>query len=305
VSFTAYGRYDVYNTHDVTATSIVPYRGDPGWTTRGIGAVAADMRWPFAGELFGGTQRITPRVQIVASPSTKNLDIPNEDARAVELEDSNLFALNRFSGYDRWEDGNRITYGGEYAFDLPRFSLRAVIGQSYRLTSKPSILPPGTGLSDRFSDIVGRTVLRYGQFLSLTHRYRLDKDNFHIRRNEVDATIGTAGTYVTLGYLRLNRNIPAIYEDLRDREEARVGARVQIARRWSVYGSTIIDLTSNHEDPLSTADGYEPVRHRLGVRYEDECLDFSVTWRKDYDPNGDASRGNAFMVRLAFKNLGR
>ncbi len=34
-------------------------------------------------------------------------------ARAVDLQDSNLFALNRFPGYDRWEDGSRATYGFE------------------------------------------------------------------------------------------------------------------------------------------------------------------------------------------------
>ena len=45
-----------------------------------------------------------PRVQFVLTPPTPNIDIPNEDARSVDLEDSNLFALNRFPGYDRWED---------------------------------------------------------------------------------------------------------------------------------------------------------------------------------------------------------
>ena len=76
-------------------------------------------RWPLVGPLFGGTQRLTPRVQLVLTPPTPNLDIPNEDARAVDLEDSNLFALNRFPGYDRWEDGSRVTYGVDWALDRP------------------------------------------------------------------------------------------------------------------------------------------------------------------------------------------
>ncbi len=61
----------------------------------------------------------------------------------------NLFALNRFPGYDRWEDGVRITYGVDWAVDLPGVSVRTTIGQSYRLDRQPSILPPGTGLSGR------------------------------------------------------------------------------------------------------------------------------------------------------------
>ena len=43
----------------------------------------------------------------------------------------------------------------------------------------------------------------------------------------------------------------------------------------SVFGSTVLDLTGEDEDPLSLADGYEPVRHRLGITYEDECLELA------------------------------
>lgn len=305
VTFTAYARGDVYHTDNILATVTPSYRGKEGWTGRGVAALAADMRWPFVGAFLSGTQRITPRVQIVATPRTKNLDIPNEDARAVDLEDSNLFALNRFPGYDRWEDGSRITYGLEWAVDLPRFSLRSIVGQSYRLNSRPSILPEGTGLSDRHSDIVGRTTLKYGQFVELTHRFRLDKDNLAVRRNEIDLTLGSSKTYVSAAYLRLNRDVDPAIEDLRDREEVRLGARVQIAQYWSVFGSTVIDLTGRQEDPLSLSDGFEPVRHRLGFLYDDDCIELGVTWRRDYDATGDAKRGNSFLLRVAFKNLGR
>jgi LPS-assembly protein len=264
-----------------------------------------DVKWPLIGEMFGGTQRITPRFQIVASPKIENLSVPNEDARAVDLEDSNLFALNRFPGYDRFEDSTRFTWGVDYALYLPGISVDANVGQSYRITSRPTLFPDGTGLTDRVSDIVGRTVIRFHDFVSLTHRYRLDKDGLAFRRNEVDATVGSRSTYVELGYLRLNRNIGPALEDLQDREEARVGARAQIARFWSVSGAMLIDLTNREEDPLSQADGFEPVRHRLGVAYEDDCLRLGLTWKRDYATTGDARRGNSFLLSLAFKNLGR
>ena len=305
VTFTAYLRADGYHTDDVTATSTLVYQGLAGWQYRGIAALAADMRWPFVGELFGGTQQIVPRVQIVAGPRVKNLSIPNEDSRAVDLEDSNLFSLNRFSGYDRWEGGNRITYGAEYSFDRQQVQVRALIGQSYRLTNEPSILPPGTGLSDRFSDYVGRVTVKYGSFVELTERFRIDKDSYHVRRNEIDATIGSRTTYLLLGYLRLNRNVDLSIEDLRDREEVRAGGRIQFKRYWSLYGSAVIDLTSKSEDPTSLSDGFQPVRARLGVVYEDECVSLGVTWLRDYNPIGDARRGSSVSVRLALKNLGR
>ncbi|MDB5663323.1 MAG: organic solvent tolerance protein [Sphingomonas bacterium] len=305
LTLTAYGRADVYHTDQIEHTTTLSYRGDAGWSGRLIGALAADLRWPFIGEFLGGTQRVTPRVQLVATPPTRNLAIPNEDARAVDLEDSNLFALNRFPGYDRWEDSSRVTYGVEYAFDRPRLSVRTIVGQSYRLDNRVTILPDGTGLSDRMSDIVGRTTIRYGRLVEFGHRFRLDKNNLVIRRNEIDATIGTTRTYATIGYLRLNRDIDPAIEDLRDREEIRIGGRVQLATRWSLFGSTVVDLTGRGEDALSLADGYEPVRHRVGVLYDDECIQLGVTWRRDYSASGDARRGNTFLLRLALKNLGR
>lgn len=305
VTFTAYGRADAYNTHDSMLTTVASYRGLDGFQTRAIGALAVDVKWPFIGEFLGGTQRLTPRVQLVATPKTNNLDIPNEDARAVDLEDSNLFALNRFAGYDRWEDSSRVTYGAEWAVAVPGITFNTVIGQSYRLSERPTILPVGTGLSDRFSDIVGRSTLRVRDFVSIIHRYRLDKDSFAVRRNEVDATVGSSQTYVLAGYLRLNRNIFPAIEDLQDREEVRLAGRVQFARFWSAFGSTVIDLTERSEDPLSLADGFEPIRHRLGVQYEDDCLRLGFTWRRDYQDTGDARSGNSFLLTLALTNLGR
>ena len=305
VTFTAYGRGDVYNANDTLATTVASYRGNGGITARALGAFAVDVKWPFIGSFFGGTQRLTPRFQIVASPATTNAAVPNEDSRAVDLEDSNLFSLNRFPGYDRFEDSTRFTYGLDWAVDLPGFSLATNIGQSYRLNNRESVFPDGTGLSGRASDIVGRTDVRYHDFVSLTHRYRLDKRTLTVRRNELDLTVGSRSTYVLVGYLRLNRDIDPTLEDLRDREEVRLGARVQVARFWSVFGSTVIDLTDRNEDPTSLSDGFEPVRHRLGVQYEDDCLRLGLTWKRDYQDTGDARSGNSFLLTLAFKNLGR
>jgi LPS-assembly protein len=306
VTFTAFGRGDVYHSDENLLSPTLIYRGSPGWQSRAIGAVAVDVRWPLIGTVgSSGTQRITPRLQLVATPPIRNMEMPNEDARAIELEDSNLFALNRFPGYDRFEDGARVTYGIDYALNLPGISVDANIGQSYRLSDRPALFPDGVGLTDKLSDIVGRTTVRFRDFVSLTHRYRLDKDNLAIRRNEIDATIGSRRTYVLLGYLRLNRDIDTSIEDLRDREEVRVGGRVQIGRFWSAFGSAIIDLTDRKEDPFSTADGYQPIRHRLGIAYDDDCLELGLTWRRDYQDTGDARRGNTFLLRLSFKNLGR
>jgi LPS-assembly protein len=305
VTLTALGRGDVYHTDDAEDTTVAIYRGTNGWHARAIGALAADVQWPFIGDFFGGIQRLVPRVQLVLTPPTSNIDIPNEDSRSVDLEDSNLFALNRFAGYDRWEDASRVTYGFDWSLDRKNLSIDSTIGQSYRFGRLRSIFPEGTGLTGRVSDIVGRTRIRYGRFIDITHRYRLDKDNLAVRRNEIDLTLGTTQTYAQIGYLRLNRNIDPTIEDLRDKEELRVAGRILFRRYWSVFGATVIDLTDKAEDPLSLADGWEPVRSRLGIQYEDDCLTLGLTWRRDYERIGTFRKGSTFALHLAFKGVSR
>lgn len=304
VTLTGLARGDVYHSSENLLTAIPGYRGKSGWQGRAIAAAAIDVRWPFVGELFGGTQQLVPRVQLVATPPIRNLAVPNEDSRAFDLEDSNLFALNRFPGYDRFEDGARVTYGLDWTFTRPGMAINSVVGQSYRLSDKPTLFPDGTGLTSRTSDIVGRTTFAWRDTIRLTHRFRLDKDNLAVRRNEFDATIGSRRTYAVLGYLRLNRDITNLAEDLQDREEVRIGGRVGFAQNWSIFGSAIVDLTSAAEDPLNGSDGFEPVRHRLGVAYDDPYLSLAVTWRRDYEDTGDARRGNTFLFRVGFRNLG-
>ena len=297
-------RADAYHVSDSDDALFDVYSGTDGWHTRFIPVAAADLSWPLAAPGFGGIMTFTPRVQIVASPFVDNSDIPNEDSRSIELDDINIFDLNRFSGYDRWDGGSRLTYGGSWTLDRPRWRVAADLAQSVRLeTDNQSGIPAGTGFDERLSDFVGRASIRYGRFVGLTYRFRLDQDDLAVRRNDIDLTIGDNRTYIQAAYTRLNRD--SSIEDLRDREEVRAAARWHFRRYWSLYGAAIIDLTSRGEDPLSTRDGFQPIRHRIGVGYEDECFAFSVAWKRDYVSDRDDRAGNSYLFRIAFKNLGR
>ena len=303
ITLTGLSRADVYHTSSTLLTETEIYRGTAGWQARGVALGAIDIEWPFVGKAFGGTQVIKPRVQFVATPPIRNLNIPNEDARAFDLEDSNLFALNRFPGYDRVEDGARLTYGLDWELLRPGWKIKSTVGQSYRFSRSPEIFPNGTGLSGRASDFVGRTEIQFENLVKFTHRYRLDKDSFAIRRNEFDATVGSPRTYAEIGYLRLNRNITD-FEDLQDREELRAAGRVGFARYWSMFGSGVFNLTDQDEDPTFVSDGFEPIRTRLGVAYEDDSLEFGITWRRDFVTSGDAQRGDTFQLFFRLRNLG-
>ncbi|MBT8427759.1 MAG: LPS-assembly protein LptD, partial [Erythrobacter sp.] len=93
-------------------------------------------------------------------------------------------------------------------------------------------------------------------------------------------------------------------EDLQDREELRAAVRVAFADYWSAFGSGVFNLTDREEDPTLTSDGFQPIRTRLGIAYQDDCLEMGATWRRDYVSAGDARRGDTFQLYLSLKNLG-
>jgi LPS-assembly protein len=304
---TALLRGDVYYVGQPELATLPEYAGDPGFNARMLPVAALEMEWPFAGAALGGTQTISPRLQLVLTPDSRNPGFPNEDSRAIELEDISLFELNRFPGFDQFEGGSRITYGIAYSLDRAGLALRSEIGQSWSFGANRDQqqidFPSGTGLDERLSDFVGRTNIKVGELVELTHRFRVDRDTFAVRRNEIDLSLGNRRTYATIGYLKLNRNIDL--EDLEDRTELRLGGRVAFARFWSVYGSAIVDLTTAAENPNIAGDGFRFIRHRIGAEYEDECFRFGLSWRRDLISDRDFRAGNTFQLTLSFKTLGR
>ncbi len=305
VSLTGLVRGDLYNSRDDGSGPLADdaiYAGRDGWRGRFISLAAVEVEWPFSGALFGGVQTLSPRLQLVAAKASANDLLPNEDSRAIDLEDSNLFALNRFPGYDRFEDGTRITYGLDWSWSKPGVAVTAQLGQSYRFSDRTGLIPTGTGFSGHLSDPVGRVSVQVGRFVEFTQRLRIDRDSLAVRRNEVDLAFGSRKSFVSLGYLKFNRKIQL--EDLQDHEELRAGARLAFGRYWAVFGSTIVDLTSREGDFFPPEDGFQPIRHRLGVSYTDECFEFSLGWKRNYVDNPNARQGNTFQFALKLRNLG-
>ena len=147
--------------------------------------------------------------------------------------------------------------------------------------------------------------MRYRDFVKFTHRYRVDKDNFAVRRNEIDATVGSDRTYVELGYLGSTATSTSSFEDLQDREELRAAGRVAFARYWSVFGSAVVNLTDREEDPslhvrrLQAA--AHPPRHRLCRRLPRVRLHLAARLRAAV---ADAEDGNSFRIYFVAQNLG-
>ena len=156
----------------------------PASEFRGAQFAAAELRYPLIRRAAGGaTDTLEPVVQLVWSRAD-SANIANEDSLAVDFDEGNLFALNRFPGADAVEDGLRANVGLSWTRRHPGgWNVNGVLGRVFRAENTGQFAP-GTGLDGYDSDWLAALQLDTGRGLTLGNRMLFD-DQFNFARNEL------------------------------------------------------------------------------------------------------------------------
>ena len=111
------------------------FRAGESTVGRIMPAVGLEYRYPFISVQPWGTQTIEPIAQLIVRPNEGAIGkLPNEDAQSLIFDDSNLFSVNKFSGWDRIEGGTRLNAGIQYTAQFNRAgTVNVLFGQSYQL----------------------------------------------------------------------------------------------------------------------------------------------------------------------------
>lgn len=263
-----------------------------GFTGRIHPQVAALWRYPMISRQENTALVVEPIVGVVVGPSGNNpRKIPNEDSRGFEFDETNLFSLRRFSGFDRVSSGQRVDYGlSAGVYGVGGGSTSAFIGQSVR-AQKDSTYPVGSGLEDYVSDIVGRLSVRPLKMIDLSYRFRLDKEELATSRDEFSVTYFQGRSSASVSYIQFDQSTAAATGQ--PFETISVSGTVPISDYWSAYGIYNRDLQRN-----------ESIKAVAGVLYRDECFALLLTYEQDFQNDRDIRSGATFMVRLGFKYLG-
>ncbi len=111
------------------------------------------------------------------------------------FDDSNLFRVNKFAGWDRVEGGGRANYGVQYTAQFNRAgSVNVLFGESYQLFGTNSFAAADltntgldSGLDTRRSDYVSRLTYQPNSIYAFSSRFRFDKDTYQVKRMELEA----------------------------------------------------------------------------------------------------------------------
>jgi LPS-assembly protein len=294
-------RVDAASMHIKSDPSVPNYidTGDSN-LVRAMPTVGLEYRYPFINVQSWGTQTVEPIAQIIVRPNETQVGSwPNEDAQSLIFDDSNLFRVDKFSGWDRVEGGGRANYGLQYTAQINQGGfVNALFGQSYSLFGQNSFALGGTtntgldtGLDTTRSDYVARVSYQPNSTYMFTSRFRFDNDQFTVRRTELEARASFDRWSGTLLYGDYAAQ-PEL--GLLERRQGVLGTgQIKLDANWVFLGAARYDINAEKFDQT-----------RLGVGYVDDCLILGLNYITNYTYSGNVSANHTIMLQLSLRTLG-
>jgi LPS-assembly protein len=262
------------------------------------------VAYPWVASGSSGSHVVEPIGQIIVrQASVRQNDLPDEDAKSLVFDDTNLFDTTKFSGYDRLETGTRANVGVQYTFQAwSGGHVRLLAGQSYHLTGDnayaeagdPALtFSPVSGLETDRSDYVLGLHIAPTDVFRLISQSRFDEDDLSLRREDLTALLsyGPFSAQVTYAYATFDPQ-----SGIDEAEQDIIGSLgLRLTDRWSIAGSIRYDI-----------DADQRLTDSIGLTYLDECFMLSATYAETFidDPLRDIEPDRVVMLRFELKHLG-
>lgn len=282
---------------------------------RGTAAAGILAAYPWIKHTDTASHTIEPIGQIIARSNRvgNQNGLPNEDARSLVFDDTNLFEVDKYSGYDRLETGTRANVGLQYTFQLNTGGYaRILAGQSFHLAGRNSYADPignepttdrtaarnishtgDAGLDTTKSDYVLGSYIAPNSNLRFVGQARFDETDLDLRRSDfyTTASYGPFVAQAAYSYTAPNSSV----DNTSPQQDLLGSLWVQITERWSLGGMLRYDIDE------------EQIRQdALSLRYADECYVFTTTYQTSniVDDDNGITKDQSIMVRIEFKHLG-
>ena len=264
--------------------------------------VGLEYRYPFINVQPWGSTTIEPIAQVIIRPNEPYAGkLPNEDAQSLVFDTSNLFSVDKFSGYDRVEGGGRANVGVQATTQFDRGgAVKVLFGQSYQLFGLNSFAVADvtntgvdSGLATPKSDYVGSVNYSPNRTYTFSVRTRLDQETMNVNRFEAEGRASFDRWSVSLLYGNYAAQPELGY--LTRREGLLGSASVKLAANWVATGSARWDLVANQIN-----------QYIVGAGYVDDCFVLAANYVTSYNystPTTPPVLGHAFMLQIGLRTL--
>lgn len=264
--------------------------------------VGLEYRYPFINVQPWGTTTIEPIAQVIIRPNeTYAGKLPNEDAQSLVFDASNLFSVDKFSGYDRVEGGGRANVGVQATTQFDRGgSVNVLFGQSYQLFGLNSFAVADvtntgvdSGLQNSQSDYVARVNYSPNRTYTFSVRARMDEATWQVNRFEAEGRASFDRWSVSMIYGDYAAQPQLGY--LTRREGILSSASVKVASNWVVSGSARWDLEANKIN-----------QYVVGAGYVDDCFVLAANYVTSYSYSAGSTPpvlSHAFMLQIGLRTI--
>lgn len=282
---------------------------------RGLATAGLLYSYPFAASTSWATHVVEPVGQVIArQASVDQRHNPVLDSRSLVFDDSNLFEVDRLSGFDRVETGTRVNYGLQYTLQaFSGGSIRALAGQSYHLSGENIYRSPGfdpdgrfnysplSGLETSRSDYVLGLYISPSPIFRAIAQARFDEQTLEVKRSDVFASLNYGPMIAQASYSFVAANPTLIASSsapssiVKDQQDIIGQLGFRVTDNWSVLGQVRYDI-----------DAQERLQDVLQVRYADDCFVLTATFTETFITNVDRDLrpDRSVMLRFELKNLG-
>ena len=301
-------RGDFYSLEDVNDPS-APGTALNGTVHRGVASAGVLAAYPWVRHDSGASHIVEPLGQIIARTKSSNYRaVPDEDARSIVFDDTNLFEVDKFSGYDRIEIGTRANVGLQYTFQANGGAhARLLAGQSFHLGGANAFARPGqastdpgdfdfnpaSGLETNQSDYVLAAYLSPSKLFRVIGQARLDDTSLTLRRADVFAQADFGPLFAQANYAFTSAQ-PLIGVN-NDQQDIHGLLGFRLTENWSIIGSMRYDIDSSAR-----------IQDSVTLRYADECFVLTAAYTETFitDPARGLNPDQSVMLRFELKHLG-
>jgi len=265
-----------------------------------LGYAGLDLSYPLYRPGESVDWLIEPRVQAVAAAGDNDdflafasgftagqPDLVNQDSLTLDLDETNLFDPNKFTGFDRWEEGFRVNYGARVTAFWGRNSVASLfLGQSWR--DSTDYLPQESGLASEQSDYVVEASYDHKRW-TIGTRIRLDEDDFTAQRQEIDLRYNGEVFGASVEYIDFSDD----FSRRGPQEELNTGLDWKVNDRWSIGYGAKLDL-----------DDGEFRRQYVSLGYEDCCTKAVLVYSDNNVSDRSIGPSESIVFRFTLKSLG-
>jgi LPS-assembly protein len=267
-----------------------------------MATVGLEYRYPFINVQPWGSTIVEPIAQVIIRPNeTYAGKLPNEDAQSMVYDASNLFSVDKFSGYDRVEGGGRANVGVQATTQFDKGgAVKVLFGQSYQLFGLNSFAVQDStntgldsGLDKPRSDYVASVGYSPNRTYTFSVRGRFDEQTWNVERFEAEGRANFDRWSVSMIYGNYAPQPELGY--LTRREGILTTASVKVASNWVVQGSARWDLEANKIN-----------QYVVGAGYVDDCFVLAANYVTSYSYSAGSTPPtltHAFMFQIGLRTI--